>query len=154
MKKLLFITFFLVISLGVILHVPQILSPSQVQASVINPFENDPNMQSPITSVGDQNSGVIGLIVVVIKWMYTLFFIVAVAMILLAAYNFVRGGSNEKLVETAKKQLKWAVVASVVALVATGISMVVQDFLVTGGQSSTPPPASPPASTLPPLPTT
>ncbi|MFA7202002.1 MAG: hypothetical protein WC099_03340 [Candidatus Paceibacterota bacterium] len=149
MKKFLFISFFLVVSLAVVLQVPHILSSEYVQASVINPFENDPNMQSPITTVGDQNSGVIGLIVIVIKWMYTLFFIVAVAMILLAAYNFVRGGSNEKLVETAKKQLKWAVVAIAVALVATGISMVVQDFLVTGGESS-----QPQNPTLPPLITT
>ncbi len=154
MKKLLFISFFLVISLGVVLHVPQLLSPGYAQASVINPFENDPNMKSPITTVGDQGSGVIGLIVVIIKWMYTLFFIVAVAMILLAAYNFVQGGSNEKLVETAKKQLKWAVVAIAVALVATGISMVVQDFLVTGGQSSAPASTPTPTPTLPPLPTT
>lgn len=149
MKKFLFISFFLVVSLAIVLQVPHILSSEYAQASVINPFENDPNMQSPITTVGDQNSGVIGLIVVVIRWMYTLFFIVAVAMILLAAYNFVRGGSNEKLVETAKKQLKWAVVAIAVALVATGISMVVQDFLVTGGESS-----QPQNPTLPPVITT
>lgn len=136
MKKLLFISFFLVISLGVLLQIPHLLTPTQAHASVVNPFENDPDMQSPITTVGDQSSGVIGLLVTSIKWMYTLFFVVAVAMILLAAYNFVRGGSNEKLVETAKKQLKWAVVAIAVALVATGVSLVVQDFLVTGGESS------------------
>ncbi len=148
MKKFLFITLFLVVSLGIVSYVPQLLSPAHAQASVINPFENDPNMQSPITSVGDQNSGIIGLIMVAIKWMYTLFFIIAVAMILLAAYNFVRGGSNEKLVTTAKNQLKWAAIAIAVALVATGISMVVQDFLVNGGQSSTSAPTSTP--TLPP----
>ena len=148
MKKFLFITLFLVVSLGIVSYVPQLLSPVHVQASVINPFENDPNMQSPITSVGDQNSGVVGLIVVAIKWMYTLFFIVAVAMILLAAYNFARGGSNEKLVTTAKSQLKWAAIAIAVALVATGVSSLVQDALVNGGQSSTPTPSSTP--TLPP----
>ncbi|HPW34502.1 MAG TPA: pilin [Candidatus Paceibacterota bacterium] len=65
----------------------------------------------------------------IVKWLYTIFFIVAVLFILIAAYNFMQGGSNPKAVETAKSQLKYAVIAIVVALVASGVSLMIELFL-------------------------
>ena len=105
-------------------------SPSDMN---INPFGGT-KMESPITSATDGNGSLLSLLIIGIQWLYTVFFILAVAMILLAAYNFVRGGNNEKLVETAKKQLKWAVVAIAIALVSAGITLIVKDF-ITGGSS-------------------
>jgi len=52
--------------------------------------------------------------------------------ILLAAYNFVWGGSDEKRLVTAKSQLKYAVIAIVVALMASGISIIIDNFLLEG----------------------
>jgi len=69
-----------------------------------------------------------------IRWLYTLLFIFAVAMILVAAYNFVRGGSNEEYIKKARNQLKWAIVAIALALVASGISVIVQRFLISRGR--------------------
>ena len=77
------------------------------------------------TSVGS----LVDVLMNVIKWVYTVFFVVAVLFILLAAYNFIQGGSNPKAVETAKGQLKYAVIAIAVALVASGISVFIQHYL-------------------------
>jgi len=65
----------------------------------------------------------------VIRWVYTMFFVVAVLFILLAAYNYLLGGQDEKRIELAKKQLTYAVIAIVVALLAAGISGIVYTFL-------------------------
>ena len=101
-----------------------------VSAITVNP--NQPNIapfntgdtQSPIQSA----TGAVNLFVTIVQWAYTIFYIVAVLFILVAAYNFIQGGSNPKAVETAKAQLKYAVIAIVVALIASGVSLVLQRF--------------------------
>jgi len=65
----------------------------------------------------------------VIRWVYTMFFVLAVLFILLAAYNYLLGGQDEKRIELAKKQLTYAVVAIIVALLAAGVAGVVYDIL-------------------------
>jgi hypothetical protein len=94
----------------------------------ISPFQKDPTTASPITNVTDV-IGPSGILVVAIQWIYTTFFIVAVLFILMAAYNFIRGGTNPKAIETAKAQLKYAVIAIVIALVASGASAIIDAFL-------------------------
>ena len=69
----------------------------------------------------------------IIGWIYTVFFAVAVLFILLAAYNFVTSSGSEDKVSLAKNQLKYAVIAIVVALVASGVSVVVERFLWSRG---------------------
>jgi hypothetical protein len=56
-----------------------------------------------------------------------------VLFILFAAYNFVQGGANPEKVKVAKTQLKYAVIAIVVALVASGASWIIAQFLASGG---------------------
>ncbi len=80
---------------------------------------------SPINSFED----IVGLLNKAIQWMYTIFFIVAVGYILWAAYDFLTFGGEPKKVEDAKSKLKYAVIAIVVALVATGVSSIVASIL-------------------------
>jgi len=68
-----------------------------------------------------------------IAWIYTIFFIVAVLFLLIAAYHFILGGQSEDHVKKAKAQIKYAIIAIVVALVASGISVAIEWFLGTGG---------------------
>ena len=75
---------------------------------------------------------VVNILNYAVKWLYTAFFVITVIYILLAAYKFLRGGDNPKNVEDAKKMLTYAVVAIVVALFATGISVLIQNFLIEG----------------------
>jgi len=70
----------------------------------------------------------------IIGWIYTIFFVVALLFILVAAYNFVTSSGSEDKVSLAKKQLKYAVIAIVVALVASGVSVVIERFLLTRGR--------------------
>jgi heme/copper-type cytochrome/quinol oxidase subunit 2 len=92
--------------------------------SKIAPLNNQ-GMESPINDTSDAYD----LLVTVVRWVYTIFFIVAVLFILLAAYNFIIGGTNETKVKTAKAQLKWAVVAIAIALVSAGAATLINNFL-------------------------
>jgi hypothetical protein len=74
-------------------------------------------------------SSLVNVLLYATRWIYTIFFIVAVLFILLAAYNFIQGGNNPEKVKTAKEQLKYAVIAIVVALIATGVSVIIGNFL-------------------------
>lgn len=96
----------------------------------VNPFAQT-DVASPITGV----SQIWYLLLNVVKWIYTGFFVVAVLFILLSAYNFIQGGANPEKVKEAKSQLKYAVIAIVVALVASGISWIIAQFLSSGGTS-------------------
>jgi hypothetical protein len=87
----------------------------------------DPLNEGAYTAPGSltSKSGVEGLVVALVRWVYTIFFVLAVFFILLAAYNFLQGGSNEAKVKTAKAQLKWAVIAIAIALLSTAASLII-----------------------------
>ncbi len=94
----------------------------------IAPF-NTGNTASPVNSV----NGVFDIIRNIVIWIYRAFFVVAVIFILMAAYNFIQGGTNEKKIEIAKGQLKYAAISIVVALIASGLSFIIAQFLGSGG---------------------
>ncbi|MFA6136188.1 MAG: hypothetical protein WC705_02420 [Candidatus Paceibacterota bacterium] len=106
---------------------------------IINPFGSDPKLRSPITglnSVSAQPGGSWSakqVVFGIIRWIYTIFFIVAVLFILLSAYNFIQGGSNDAKVKIARAQLKYAVIAIVVAILGAGIPIIIDNFLRSGG---------------------
>jgi len=95
----------------------------------IAPF-NTGDTASPINNVG----GILDILLSLIKWVYTAFFILTVLFILLAAFNFIQGGTNPEAVKTAKAQLKYAVIAIVIALLASGVSVIIGMFLASKGQ--------------------
>lgn len=94
----------------------------------INPFGMT-ELASPVTGV----TQIWDIIFNIVRWIYTAFFIIAVLFILIAAYNFIQGGANPEKVKIAKNQLKYAVIAIVVALVASGVSWIIAQFLGSGG---------------------
>ena len=102
-------------------NVPVGSGPDQVQSSLNIGVTNYKSVSDLSTLLG-----------AVIKWVYTIFFVVAVLFILVAAYNFIRGGTNPKAIETAKAQLKYAVIAIVIALLATAVSVIIEAFLKNG----------------------
>ncbi len=128
MKKL-----FIAIVLGFVC-----LSGTVMAEGIIDPL-NKGDMQSPIQSVEDGTN----VFITIVQWVYTIFFIVAVLFILIAAYNFIVGGADEEKIKLAKKQIKYAVIAIVIALIASSLSLVVKNFLESsgsGGTTTTPPP--------------
>lgn len=93
----------------------------------ISPF-NSGSTKSPIQNV-DEVFGPSGLFVTAVKWVYTIFFIVAVLFMLLAAYDFLRGGSNPERIKIGKARMKYAIIAIVIALIASGIRFIIVDIL-------------------------
>lgn len=70
-----------------------------------------------------------GLLTKAVSWMYTIFFILAVGFILWAAYLYLTAGEDSSKVDKAKKQLVNAVIAIVIALIASGVSGIINSFL-------------------------
>lgn len=88
----------------------------------------------PTSSVTDFNqiinqTATSGILITLLRWVYVIFFIVAIFFILLSAYNFIRGGNNEPLLQKAKKQLLWAVVAIIIAVVSWAVPFLIRDFI-------------------------
>lgn len=109
-------------------HTPLVFAQSKPDCSnpnnCINPFQNS-GLAQPIT----QYSDVENIAKNVVKWLYTMFFIVAVLFFLLAAYNYMRGGTlGEEYIKKAKSQLKYGVIAVVIALIASGIAIIISTF--------------------------
>lgn len=119
MKKI----FFTIISFigGVVL----IGVPYSVSAVDITPFNKPSGMKSPI----DNPNQIWDLVITGVKWLYTIFFVVTIFYILLAAYNFVTSKGEEKKVKAAQDQLKYAAIAVVVALLASGFAYIIKSFL-------------------------
>ncbi|MGC9610745.1 MAG: hypothetical protein ABSE68_00785 [Minisyncoccia bacterium] len=78
-----------------------------------------------ITSVQDVQDTFSGIVVKA----FGFFWIIAVAMILWAAFLFLSAGDSEEKVEKAKKILLYALIAAAVALLANGINPIVNSVL-------------------------
>jgi len=125
------------ISIAIILGLVCVSGTVMAQG-LIDPL-NQGDMQSPIQNVEDGKN----IFITVVQWVYTIFFIVAVLFILIAAYNFIIGGADEDKIKLAKNQIKYAVIAIVIALIASSLSLVVKNFLESpggGGGATTPTP--------------
>ena len=85
-----------------------------------------------ISFVGPTNvSGLVDVIRNVVKWVYVIFFIIAVLFILFAAFTYLTAGGDSGKVEKAKNQIIYAAVAIAVALLAVGVELIVKDLLKT-----------------------
>jgi hypothetical protein len=63
------------------------------------------------------------------QWVYRLFFVIAVLYILLAAYQYLTARDDTATVKKAQTSLKNAVIAIIIALVSTGLSLLIKSFL-------------------------
>ena len=73
--------------------------------------------------------GLIDVLRGVVRWVYIIFFIIAVMFILFAAFNYLTAGGDSEKVTTAKNQLIYAAIAIVVALLAVGFEVIIRNFL-------------------------
>ncbi len=77
----------------------------------------------------DSPEKVVDLISKVSVWLYNILIAASVVMIIVAAFNFLGSGGDQEKVTKAKQQIIYAVIAVAVAILATGIIKLVQDFL-------------------------
>ncbi|MFA7202001.1 MAG: hypothetical protein WC099_03335 [Candidatus Paceibacterota bacterium] len=85
----------------------------------------NPEPTSPIKSADDVKNWLVGIT----KWGFTIFFILAVGFILLAAYKYLMAKDNEAEVKKATAALKNAVIAIAIALVSAGVSSIVDSII-------------------------
>lgn len=78
-----------------------------------------------ITTVG----GIMDVIKNVIRWIYILFFIIAVALVLMAAFTYLTAGGDSEKVKEAKNRIIYAAVAIVVALLSVALETIITNFL-------------------------
>ena len=78
-----------------------------------------------ITSVADVESA----LTKILNWMFGIFWIVAVGIIIWAAFTFLTAGGNEEKIEKAKKILLYALIAAAVVLLASGVKPIVTNIL-------------------------
>jgi len=77
-------------------------------------------------------AGLVNVLRDIVKWVYTAFFIIAVLIILFAAYTYLTAGADPAKISTVHKQLIYAAIAIVIALIAVGVEKIVENLL-TGG---------------------
>jgi phosphoglycerol transferase MdoB-like AlkP superfamily enzyme len=65
----------------------------------------------------------------ILRYAYTIFFIVAVIFILVAAFNFLTAKDNPEKIKGARSQILWAAVAIAIALISVGVARIIQEFL-------------------------
>jgi hypothetical protein len=65
----------------------------------------------------------------IVVWFLGVFWIVAVGMVIWAAFLFLTAGGDEEKVKEAKKRLTYALIAAAVALLSTGIDVIAYGIL-------------------------
>ena len=77
--------------------------------------------------------GIVDIIRQVVRWVYIIFFIIAVLFIIWAAFTYLTAGGDPEKVAEAKNRLIYAAVAIAVAFLAVGFEVIVRNFLTTPG---------------------
>ena len=77
--------------------------------------------------------GIVDVIRQVVRWVYIIFFIIAVLLIIFAAFTYLTAGGDPEKVAEAKNRLIYAAVAIAVAFLAVGFEVIVRNFLTTPG---------------------
>lgn len=71
----------------------------------------------------------LGVINTAANWIFTIFVIVAVLFIILAAFQFVTSGGDAAKVGEARQKLIWAIVGIAIAVIARGVPVVIQQIV-------------------------
>jgi hypothetical protein len=82
--------------------------------------------QTKLNNVG----GVLKLIQYITNWMFTGLLVLAVLMIIIAAYHYLFSGGDEEGTGKAKKYLIYTVIAIAVAMLAKGVTFIVAEVLM------------------------
>ena len=93
-----------------------------------NPIPSIPEIRGRTGSV----SGLVAIFTDIVKWIYTIFFIVAVMFVIFAAFTYLTAGGDAEKVGNAKSQIIYAAVAIIVALLAVSLQAIIRNFLISG----------------------
>jgi len=85
--------------------------------------------QTGPTTVG----GLVDIMRNIVRWVYIIFFILAVMFIIFAAFSYLTAGGDPEQVSKAKSRIIYAAVAIAVALLAVGFEVIIRNFLASPG---------------------
>jgi len=91
----------------------------------MNKAAEDLAQGSPIKEPGD----IFRILAKIVQYTYTIFFIVAVVFIIVAAFNFLTAQGNPEKINSAKSQITWAIVAIAIALISVGAAQIIKAFI-------------------------
>lgn len=69
------------------------------------------------------------ILVRVLRYVYTIFFVVAAIFIIVAAFNFLTAKGDPEKIKGARSQILWAVVAIVIGLISIGATQIITTFI-------------------------
>jgi len=121
------IKIFFLISISIIVMTPVYAEPTPVTLpnNVLNPTKID-------SSVEDVPR-IVDIVIRIVRWTYTIFFVIAVFMILMAAYTYLTAQAEPEKIKNATNQIVWASIAIAVALLAVSMSMIVKSIVSPSG---------------------
>lgn len=77
----------------------------------------------------DSPSKIFDILARVARYTYTIFFIVAIIFIIIAAFNFLTAKGDPEKIKSARSQILWAVVAIAIALISVGAAQIILSFI-------------------------
>lgn len=88
--------------------------------------------QGQIPRVGPGTvGGLVDLIRAIVRWIYIIFFVVAVAFVLIAAFRYLFAAGDPEKVKGARNMIIYAAVAFIIAFLAVGFEQIIGTFLMT-----------------------
>lgn len=91
----------------------------------MNQAAQDLAQGSPIKEPSD----IFKILAKIVQYTYTIFFIVAVIFIIVAAFNFLTAGGDPEKIKSARSQITWACVAIAIALISVAAAQIIKAFI-------------------------
>ncbi len=101
-----------------------VLAEDYSQQSAIKKLCENPD-DCPIKAPSD----VFKILAKAVRYVYTIFFIVAIIFILVAAFNFLTAQGEPEKIKSARNQVFWAVIAIAIALISVGAAQIIKAFI-------------------------
>lgn len=89
----------------------------------------------PPATFGDIGA-LIGFICTMLGWLFTVLFVIALIMLVYAAFQFLTAGGDEEKTGSARKTLTYAVIGLVIAFAARGIILVIANLFSAGASGA------------------
>ena len=89
----------------------------------------DAKYAPPLSKLGDVGGSGYGLTEKIVSWLIGMFWIIAVGFVIWAAFTFLFASGDDGKIDEAKSRLKYALIATMVALLATGIKPITMSLL-------------------------
>lgn len=122
--------FLIITSIGLLLISPLFVTAAVTPGGIPTYEQLGIKEKPPVEDV----PGLINAIADIVKWVYTIFLIVAVMFILIAAFNYLTAGGQPEKIKSAHTQLIYAAIAIAIALLAVGAVAIIKDVLQQGGE--------------------